>query len=1115
MRDWNDAERNALLRRGVFSPSTYGRIRFHHSSTQEYLTAQWLDRILHSNCPREEVWHLVFAERYGVETVVPSLRPAAAWLALRHPDFRDEILRREPLVLIRHGDPGSLPLEVKKGLLLSYARKHGNADIADDSLDHRALWLFAEPGLAETIRQAWRINARPDFRIDLLRIIQEGPVPDCADMARKAALDMSASDYHRIAAVEALAECGDTDGLAAVARHVARRSGTLSPRLASEIAKVLFPKILGVDQLLKLIEEQPQTRGSGGFPYLLAELYEQCTDAKTRKTFAAGLAELCLAKPFEASWRRVSKRHSELAKYLGAIARLELQALGGRGSPAHVVRVLMAVERADESGTLDDGPSLNQLVNQNSELQRALFWADVAEIRQNGGEGDRRPTRFWQIYVSGSPLWNFSSGDLPGLFDDLVRRPDEDDRRIALSAIVGILQRADRLHNEASQIRKRIGGMPVLLADLDAYLAPPTESEDARKRRERMKETAERQERDQEAAKASWLKFGDYVRKHIDQLRRSKLLGSWKTGAFRLYHLTQWLGHRTGRHDASAPQQWRLLEEGFGREVAEAYRDGMKALWRITKPERPQRRGKNQITVKHTTILAYGGIAVEATEDSEWASSLTDSEVKLAAQHACMSEQGYPEWLDVLVESHPELVLPIVKRALKLEWKARGPGRSDFLHRFARSNTLLQPSLQEVLYDVVSGPEPDDMSKIDSGLRILARLELTPTKKRDLARASRTRLRVHQRKGQTDWALRYLGLLLTVDGDKAIDDLSRWFASAKPEEQQTRAERTLAYLFDRNDRLGQEILSEASTAALDQLLRLAYRYVHPKHDQRHEGTYTPNTRDHAESARSTILNAIINRPGLETYDVLRRVASEPIYALRKERFNELARGKAERDSELPTWIEKEVVAFEEQYAAPVKVGSDLLRVTIGVLKDIQFQLDNGDVTSRPLLQRAKDEDEVRNWVVEQMNFRARGRFHAYREAQVANKDRPDIIIASTAAPCEVGMEVKHGGKKWTRAQLESALRVQLATDYLKPASRRHGVFVITNHGVRSWRDAETKQNMDFGKLTKWLTAVAATISKNESGPIEVRCVGIDATDKKRPSRRGRRQFVSHSDRITS
>lgn len=1096
LKDWSDAQRNALLRRGIFAPSTYGRIRFHHRATQEYLAAQWLDRLLRTNCPREEVWNLIFAERYSVGTLVPSLRPAAAWLALRHPDVRDEILRREPLVLIRHGDPGSLSLDVKKQLLLAYARKHADADIADDSLDHRALWLFSEPGLADTIRQAWRINTREDFRIDLLRIIREGKICDCVDLARKTSIDETLTrDFYRIIAVQALAECDDDKGLDAVAKHLMKKRSTVSPRVASEFAKTLFPKQINVADLLALMDAQPRSSGTGGFSYALNDLYEQCGDAPTRKDFVFGLAELCLAKPFAKPWRRVSKRHLELAKHLVSIARREVQALGGRRSSAHVVRLLMAVERADRSASFDEGPPLEQLVQKNSVLQRALFWADVAEVRENGRNGDQRPIRLWQIYVHGPTLWQFGVADLPGLFEDLSHKPTEDDQRVALSAIVAILQKEGTLDAELPNIRKLIEESSVSRADLDGYLAPRVEDAHERKHREHMEAHNKKRDREQKSAKASWVKFGKYVRKHLGQLRNPDLLASWQTGAFRLYHLTQWLAHRTGRQDAHAPLQWRLLEEGFSRGVAEAYRDGMKVLWRVTEPERPVRKEGGPITVKHTTILAFEGVAIEAAEDPEWISRLTDDEAKIAALHGCLSEQGYPEWIDALIASHPQTVLPIVRRALQQEWKAKGPGRSDFLYRYARSGTILQPSLQKILFDIVSGPELDDLSKLDSGLRILSRLDPTPAQKRQIARTARTRLRTHERKGKVERALRYLALLLTIDGDAAVDDLSKWFEGPKPKERSARAELTLAYLFDRHDPVVPDLLGKASTAALEKLLRLAYRYIHPKDDQHHEGSYSPNTRDHAESARNAILTAILDRPGLEAYDALRRIALEPAYALRKERFQELARGKAERDSELPKWTEKEVVIFEEQHAAPVKTGSDLQRVVMTVLKDIQFQLDKGDVTSRPLLQRAKDEDEVRNWIVEQMNFRSRGRFHAYREAQVANKDRPDIIIASTAAPCEVGMEVKHGGKKWTRAQLENALRVQLANDYLKPASRRHGVFVMTNHGVRRWRDAGTKQAMDFGKLMDWLTAIAAKIATNDSGPIQVRCFGVDAVGK--------------------
>jgi hypothetical protein len=78
--EWTDAERNALLRRGAFAPATYGRMRFHHRSTQEYLTARWLNRLLDGAAPREEIWRLIFVNRYGVDTIVPSLRPAVGLL---------------------------------------------------------------------------------------------------------------------------------------------------------------------------------------------------------------------------------------------------------------------------------------------------------------------------------------------------------------------------------------------------------------------------------------------------------------------------------------------------------------------------------------------------------------------------------------------------------------------------------------------------------------------------------------------------------------------------------------------------------------------------------------------------------------------------------------------------------------------------------------------------------------------------------------------------------------------------------------------------------------------------------------------------------------------------
>jgi hypothetical protein len=165
LNDWTAAKCNALLRRGVFAPASYGRIRFHHRSTQEYLTARWLHRLLALNCPQSEVWRLLLVGRYGVDTVVPSLRPTAAWLSIWHPDLRDEIIRREPLVLMRHGDPASLPLEARRRLLTVFAAKHNAAEISEDHVGDRELRAFAHQDLAGTIREVWPAPGLDDIRL--------------------------------------------------------------------------------------------------------------------------------------------------------------------------------------------------------------------------------------------------------------------------------------------------------------------------------------------------------------------------------------------------------------------------------------------------------------------------------------------------------------------------------------------------------------------------------------------------------------------------------------------------------------------------------------------------------------------------------------------------------------------------------------------------------------------------------------------------------------------------------------------------------------------------------------------------------------------------------------
>ena len=232
--------------------------------------------------------------------------------------------------------------------------------------------------------------------------------------------------------------------------------------------------------------------------------------------------------------------------------------------------------------------------------------------------------------------------------------------------------------------------------------------------------------------------------------------------------------------------------------------------------------------------------------------------------------------------------------------------------------------------------------------------------------------------------------------------------------------------------------------------------------------------------------------GRTSFSAMQDLAVHPDLKISAHRFRELAREMAERDSEIQPWTAAEVRAFESVYAAPAKSGADLMRIVEGVLKEIQFDLDRADASSRPVLQSAIDEDAVQHWLAEQMRLRARGRFHVHREAEVASKNKPDIIASSTAADFEVALEAKHGGKGWTIKKLESALRCQLAEDYLKPANRRHGIFIVTNHRHRKWKHPNTGMMVSFSDVMAYLATIAATVLNNEIGEITVKVVGFDA-----------------------
>jgi hypothetical protein len=105
-------------------------VRFHHRSVLEYLAAKRLSALL-KRVPIKAVKRIVFAETAQGEKVVrPSMRPVAAWLSSMHDGIFDEVLKREPEVLLDHGDPQPLSPALRAMILKAYASRYGKGKMA-------------------------------------------------------------------------------------------------------------------------------------------------------------------------------------------------------------------------------------------------------------------------------------------------------------------------------------------------------------------------------------------------------------------------------------------------------------------------------------------------------------------------------------------------------------------------------------------------------------------------------------------------------------------------------------------------------------------------------------------------------------------------------------------------------------------------------------------------------------------------------------------------------------------------------------------------------------------------------------------------------------------------
>ena len=721
--DWTPAERQALLRRALFDPATYGRVRFHHRSVQEYLAAHRLQALHEAGMSTKALFRLLFAERYSVEVVLPSMREIAAWLALRIDAVRKELIKREPESLISLGDPGSLALATRRELLRAFVSEYGRGDWRGLNIPFTEVRRLAHPGLARVIRECWGngpVNA--EVRELLINLIRLGPVEACADLAHGVALDTAASDYHRITATRALLACGWNDGVRNIAGAMLAEPMSWPDRLVQSIAPDLFPAIITVEELVKLMERtrEPKQTG-GGFDRVSRQIVKSIeVGSDSAIALRDKMADLIRrGRTLTHDPYCIQSEFDHLAPALAILCGRQLSAAGEQPH-ADLIRASVIASRFGGSETSGHEPicKLRAHFNEDAALRNDAFWAELAFMDQiSPSDDDRR--RFRRAEHEGLTGY-LAEADRSWLEAALAdeRRPER--RAVALHAWIDGWIRRGRVATEIDAIRSGLKKDTLLGWILEESTAPPEPNEED----ERMEREHQRWKRAQVRREAqrleNWKKWRDDLLANPDDAFSA---GKRQATVSCLY---SWLNEQCRTHF----DRWDkyALVQAFDRDIADRAEKALRALWRTTPPviwsARPidEKRFIDADWIRGLTV-----VSAEAATPG-WTAYLSLREARTAAAYATIELNGFAPFITDLVKSHPTEVEEVIGGEVSAELGMGGdhshlPSLQTLTYSDSNLKQLLIPRLIAALKswpaDFTVDTEPRWAHHLDSVLHIL------------------------------------------------------------------------------------------------------------------------------------------------------------------------------------------------------------------------------------------------------------------------------------------------------------------------------------------------------------------------------------------------------------